>query len=302
MEFGKLEVVDNIDWSLPAVSSQTVQFLSQKPSTAHFDLRFGTPAWAHREWIGKIYPKGCKPSDFLSHYSRQYRSVEFNSSHYQIPTSQQTSKWLEKVPNDFLFCAKVYQGISHAQHGLQNSTLLKSWLSFLERLGSHGGPSFLQLPPFFDYKRKAELHQFLKLWPREFKLALEFRHPSWFENGSILPMLAEYLFQRGIGVVVTDVAGRRDVLHSSVTSDFLIIRFIGNGLHISDQERMQLWANRLQEYHAFGLNKVFLFIHEPSDILCPEMTNIAVDVINKKMNLDLLPVGVFGPQDAFELH
>jgi uncharacterized protein YecE (DUF72 family) len=300
MEFGKLESVNGIDWTLPSLSDKTIQYLQQNPSSSTFDLRFGTPAWAHREWLGKIYPQGTRPADFLHHYSRQYGSIEFNSSHYQIPTSQQTTRWLEKVPANFLFCAKVYQGISHAPNGLQNTVLLKSWLSFLERLGDHCGPCFLQLPPFFDYKRKAELHQFLKSWPREFNLALEFRHPSWFEDGEVLPMLSEYLFQRGIGVVITDVAGRRDVLHSTVTADFTMIRFIGNSLHPSDTFRMQLWAERLKQLRESGLRHVFLFVHEPDDILCPEMTNISVDILNKKMGLKLRHVHVATEMSLFQ--
>lgn len=301
-----MDSVENVDWTLPPVSEKTTQYLNhystQNFSGQKFNLRFGTPAWAHREWVGKIYPKGCKPGDFLQHYSRQYGSIEFNSSHYQIPTLQQTTKWLEKVTSDFIFCPKVYQGISHAPQGLQNSVLLKSWLGFLERLGANCGPCFLQLPPFFDYKRKSELHQFLKQWPREFQLALEFRHPSWFENGSVLPLLSEYLFQRGIGSVITDVSGRRDVLHSSVTSNFTMIRFIGNSLHRSDAERMQLWAERLQLLRKKGLSRVFLFIHEPDDILCPEMTNIAVNILNQKMDLQLKPVGAEAPMDLLSLH
>ena len=301
MEFGKLESVEHIDWSLPPVAEKTIQFLNQQASKP-FELRFGTPAWAHREWLGKIYPEGCKPADFLYHYSRQYRSIEFNSSHYQIPTLQQTTKWLEKVPDNFLFCAKVYQGISHASQGLQNDILLKSWLSFLERLGKNCGPCFLQLPPFFEYSRKAELHQFLKRWPREFKLALEFRHPSWFENGSLLPLLSEYLFQRGIGVVITDVAGRRDVLHSTVTSDFTMIRFIGNNLHSSDAVRMQMWSERLKQFRELGLHQAFLFIHEPDDILCPEMTNVSVDILNSQLSLQLNHVGTTPTQNLLSLH
>ncbi len=299
MEFGKLEAFEHVDWTLPAVSEKTIHYLNQQPSSPMFNLRIGTPAWAHREWVGKLYPQGSKPPEFLHHYSRQYGTLEFNSSHYQIPTLQQTTKWLEKIPADFLFCPKVYQGISHGSNGLQDDVLLKSWLSFLERLGTNCGPCFLQLPPSFDYKKKSELHQFLKQWPREFKLALEFRHSTWFENGSVLPLLSEYLFQRGVGTVITDVAGRRDVLHSTVTSDFTMIRFIGNSLHLSDTLRMQLWADQIKQLQQHGLRRVFLFIHEPDDVLCPDMTNIAVDILNQKLGLGLQFVGVKPATDLF---
>ena len=115
-------------------------------------------------------------------------------------------------------------------------------------------------------------------------------------------MLSEYLFQRGVGTVITDVSGRRDVLHSSVTSDFTMIRFIGNSLHASDTLRMRLWGERLKLLRNKGLSRVFLFIHEPDDILCPEMTNIAVDILNQQIGLKLKPVGAEMPLDLLSLH
>jgi uncharacterized protein YecE (DUF72 family) len=292
LEFGRIESIEDINWSLPRDSEQSLSFINNLKTQNLFALRFGTPAWAHREWIGKIYPKGTKPAEFLSYYSRQYGSVEFNSSHYRIPTLQQVQKWRSQVPANFLFCAKFFQGISHSTHGLQDENLLKTWLRFLESLQENRGPSFLQLPPHFDYQRKAELHTFLKKWPNEFELSLEFRHPSWFQDGQLLPLLAEYLHSRRIGMVITDVAGRRDVLHSTVTSSFAMIRFIGNALHPSDDERLKLWSQKIKKWKQAGLERVFLFIHEPDDILCPEMTNRAVAILNQDLGLKLSSVAV----------
>ncbi len=169
-----------------------------------------------------------------------------------------------------MFCPKIYKGISHSKMGLTDKALLREWLLFLNNLSDKAGPSFLQLPPYFDYSMKGILFRFLQNWSDEFPLSLEFRHPSWFASGHILPALVEYLQSRGIGLVITDVAGRRDVLHSSISSKFVLIRFIGNELHPTDSLRIQNWSQKLETWKEMGLEKIFFFIHQPDDILLPE--------------------------------
>lgn len=280
-----MQSLDGMSWDLPQLSSHSTYLLkknSEEINPNNLQIYFGTPAWAHKEWIGKIYPARTKASDFLFHYSRIYSSVEFNSSHYRIPTDAQVAKWVEQVPKNFRFCPKMFQGISHQPLGLADGDLLKTWLRFLESMKKNLGPCFLQLPPSFDYSKKALLHAFLKKWPNEFHLALEFRHPSWFSQGEILPLLAEYLQSRRIGVVITDVAGRRDVLHSTVSAPFTMVRFIGNDLHPSDEQRLQLWAERLEQWKTLGLATAFFFLHETDDLLCPEITEVAQKVFRSR--------------------
>jgi uncharacterized protein YecE (DUF72 family) len=273
MEFGKvhdLSQINEINWSLPPEDPLTSRVLKNMSSKST-SLWIGAPAWNHKEWLGRIYPQKTKPQDYLKYYSRYFNTIELNTTHYRIPTSDQTIKWLEKVEGHFLFCPKIFQGISHERSGLTDREMLHMWFQFIENLGNHAGPSFLQLPPHFDYSHKALLFKFLLLWPPHLRLALEFRHPSWFQNGVVLPALVEYLQTRKIGLVMTDVAGRRDVLHSSISAPFTMIRFIGNELHPSDMIRAKLWNDRLENWSNRGLQEVFFFTHEPDDILVPDL-------------------------------
>ena len=278
MEFGKLENIESVDWTIPEDDQVSIEFLKNlKP--AKFDLRFGTPAWGRKEWVGKLYPEKAKATEFLKHYASYYTTIELNTSHYRIPSLDQVTKWRSQVSSDFLFCAKVYQGISHERMGLHDRLKIAAWLDFQSSLEQNAGPAFMQLPPHFDYSMKAELFSFLKQWPDSLRLALEFRHPSWFEGlGSerrrIRPRLTEYLQSRKIGLVQTDVAGRRDVLHTSISAEFTMLRFIGNSLHPSDTARADSWSQRIAQWENQGLQAQFLFIHEPDDIFTPEMTEI----------------------------
>lgn len=271
MEFGKVANVDSIDFSLPDDDPIATRYLSRFPA-GKTTIRFGAPVWNRKHWVGTLYPEKTKPVDFLRAYADIYNCIELNTTHYRIPTDDQTAKWLEQVSDGFQFCPKIYQGISHAPMGLLDRGLMKEWLTFLSRLGENGGPSFLQLPPYFDYGMKGELFAFLKMWPNEFRLAIEFRHPSWFSSGRILEPLVEYLQTRTMGLVITDVAGRRDVLHTSISAPFSLLRFIGNDFHPSDIARAAAWTERFQRWQEQGLQDLYLYIHEPDDVKTPEMT------------------------------
>nr|WP_295900990.1 DUF72 domain-containing protein [uncultured Bdellovibrio sp.] len=291
MEFGKISNIENVSWTLPPDVDSSVEFLrSLNSSVGPAKYYIGTPAWGHKEWIGKIYPEKTKAVDYLSFYSQNFNTIELNTSHYRIPSKEQTDKWKSQLHSEFLFCPKVFQGISHAPAGLLDRTLLKEWFSFLENLGTHLGPCFIQFSPGFDYGKKAALFHFLQQWPKDFELALEFRHPSWFQQGRILPALEKYLQAQRIGLVITDVAGRRDVLHSSISSSFTMLRFIGNDLHASDFSRAQEWAARLNSWSQQGLQRVFYFVHEPDDIKSPEMAQAVIRDLNEEAGASLEPL------------
>jgi uncharacterized protein YecE (DUF72 family) len=287
MEFGKLEQLHDVNWSLPPDDPLSLSFLQNLPKDHEFQIYLGAPAWGHKEWIGRVYPPKTKSTDFLFHYSRKFSCIELNTTHYQIPTPDKTGKWLSQVPEGFLFCPKLYQGISHSPNGLLDVGLLQEWYAFLKNLGANRGPCFIQFSPHFDYSFKALLFRFLRQWPTEFELCLELRHPSWFQGGKVLPALTQYLQTQGMGLVITDVAGRRDVLHTSISADFLILRFIGNDLDPSDFDRAKEWSERFAKWKSQGLNKIFLIVHEPSDLHVPEMAQFFVEQLNECMDLGL---------------
>lgn len=287
MEFGKLANIDGVDWSLPEDSSSSIAYLRSLPREGPTKFWIGAPAWSHKEWTGKVYPSHAKPADYLHHYARFFNSIELNTTHYRIPTDEQAAKWLEQVEGEFLFCPKMPQTISHSMTGLLDRELLKPWWKFLEAIEGRRGPCFMQLPPGFDYSRKALLHQFLRGWPPEFDLCLEFRHPSWFEGRQILPALRAYLQDRGVGLVITDVAGRRDVLHASISAPYTMIRFVGNDMHPTNLTRAAAWAERLARWKAEGLRQVFFFVHEPEDRAVPEMAELVVKELNEKADAGL---------------
>ena len=64
-------------------------------------------------------------------------------------------------------------------------------------------------------------------------------------------------------MVMTDVAGRRDVLTIGATTDIIFVRFVGNSGHPSDGERLKQWVNTLSEWVDAGIQEIYFFLHQP---------------------------------------
>lgn len=290
MEFGKVDNVDQVNWSVPKDDPQTRLFLNSLPQDSECKFYVGAPSWGATEWLGRIYPPKTRSADFLFHYSRNFNCIELNTTHYRIPTTEIVKNWCAQVPEDFHFCPKVFKEISHTRGGLRNRELLKEQYRSFKDFEGNLGSAFIQLPPYFTYEHKAELFHFLESWPNEFELLLEFRHPSWFLDNKILEPLVLYLQKKKIGIVITDVAGRRDVLHLSVSAPFSMLRFIGNDLHKSDFERSTAWSKKIAEWKEYGLKKFYFMVHEADLSLIPEMADRVIEDLNSNSQAGLTPL------------
>jgi hypothetical protein len=50
-----------------------------------------------------------------------------------------------------------------------------------------------------------------------------------------------------------------------------MVRFVGNALHPSDHARIDAWVDRLATLRAAGLERCLFFVHQPDDLLAPEL-------------------------------
>lgn len=76
-------------------------------------VHIGTMGWSYTFWLGKLYPKECKPEQFLSQYSKHFDTVEVNSTFYRIPYKSTVTKWRDQTPAEFIFSAKFPRVITH---------------------------------------------------------------------------------------------------------------------------------------------------------------------------------------------
>jgi len=272
MEFGKLPDISKVDFSLPADSVATAETLRKYNKSAQFRFYIGCTGWSMKEWVGSYYPAGTKPEGFLKAYGKQFNTIELNTTHYRIPSPEQIQNWKKDTPEDFRFCPKIPQILSHSRDlGLSNPQLLH-FCEVTAQLEDKLGACFLQLPPHFGLAQASVLERFVERWPKELPLNVEMRQESWFAGPTNERVRAfDSLAKGGIGTVLTDVAGRRDVLHMQLSSPIAMVRFVGNALHHTDYSRIQDWVTRLREWHAQGLQEVYFFTHEPDNLLAPEL-------------------------------
>lgn len=272
MEFGKLPDISKVDFSLPADAAATAETLRKYNKSAQFRFYIGCTGWSMKEWVGTYYPAGTKPEGFLKAYGKQFNTIELNTTHYRIPSPEQIQSWKKDTPEDFRFCPKIPQILSHSRDlGLSNPQLL-NFCEVTAQLEDKLGACFLQLPPHFGLGHASVLERFVERWPKELPLNVEMRQESWFAGPTNERVrVFDSLAKAGIGTVLTDVAGRRDVLHMHLTSPIAMVRFVGNALHPTDYTRIQDWVTRLREWHEQGLQEVYFFTHEPDNLLAPEL-------------------------------
>jgi uncharacterized protein YecE (DUF72 family) len=92
----------------------------------------------------------------------------------------------------------------------------------------------------------------------------------------------------GTGSVITDVAGRRDVLHNRLTLPKAFIRFTGNDLHPTDFTRLNEWLKRIEQWQQMGLQELYFFLHTPEKHLTAELANYFIEHYNQ-FSLEKIP-------------
>ncbi len=285
MKFGKLQNIDHVAFSLPSTPDATVEMLrSTGPRSGPLQFYIGATGWGMKEWVGRIYPPNTKNKDFLYHYTRQFNTIELNSTHYGIPKLATVEKWMEDATEDFRFCPKIPQSISHSRQLGMGQNRLAHFCDTLAVLNQKLGCCFLQFPPYFGLDRMPLVKSFLEQIPESLPLALEFRHQSWFEPGAGCEPLFAYMQEKGIGTVITDVAGRRDVLHGRLTTPTAMIRFVGNNLHPTDYQRIDEWVEKIKVWSDLGLREVYFFTHEPDNLLAPDLAMYLCERSSKMEN------------------
>jgi len=272
MKFGKLQDLTDVDFTLPPDPAGNSSRLAGLPRRAHpAQLYIGCTGWSMKEWVSRVYPKGTKAKDFLKAYSLQFNTIELNTTHYRIPNAQTIDKWYRESTSDFKFCPKVPQTISHSKSLGLGTDLIPTFCRAIAGLKEKLGCCFLQLPPYYGADRLPQLEQFLLAFPSEIQLAIEVRNESWFGESAAQGRLLATLHKHQRSAVITDVAGRRDVLHMGITNPTAMVRFVGNGLHPTDYERSGEWVQRLRQWSQQGIHEIYFFPHEPDNLLAPEM-------------------------------
>jgi len=289
MDFGKVADISHVDFTLPAAHPDTLPLLQQQVRADKPEVYIGLPIWVNKAWVGSFYPAGMAEKHSLHWYGKQFNTIELNSTHYHIPSPTTIDRWRQAVPQGFRFCPKFPQLISHEAALRNTQDVTAAFCEAISGLEEKLGDAFLQLPPTFGPGQLSDLEAFAQFIPQSAPVAVELRHPDWFVDNVASQELFEVLEKYRMGTVLTDVAGRRDVLHMRLTTPTAMIRFVGNALHPTDYSRIDAWVERLRHWFDNGLRRLYFFVHEPDNTLAPDLATYLIEQLNKACGLDLKP-------------
>ncbi|MCR5887871.1 DUF72 domain-containing protein [Hymenobacter sp. J193] len=289
MDFGRLSDLRYVDFRLPPDHPGTAAALARAGTPQPPAIFVGCPIWTNKSWLGNYFPAGIKDAEFLSYYARQFNSIELNTTHYRIPDAPTVRKWKAAVPAHFRFCPKLPQSISHERQLYNADDLTLTFCRAIEELGPNLGTAFLQLPPTFGPESLPRLERYLLDFPTTVPLAVELRHPGWYTDAGLREAVFEMLEALGKTLVLTDVAGRRDVLHMRLTTATALVRFNGHGLVPSDYRRADDWAARIADWLAAGLQTVYFFVHQKDIMHSPLWTQHFMAQLTARTGLVLEP-------------
>jgi uncharacterized protein YecE (DUF72 family) len=245
----------------------------------------GCPMWAYKEWVGNLFPTHTPQSDFLRLYSRQFNTVEGNTTFYASPSIETMQRWCQETPASFRFCPKISRDISH---GTNLAVMRDETLLFTERmrgLGERLGPIFLQLPPGFAPAQLPQLEAFLAFWPNDLRLAVEVRHQSFFQEphaATLNTLLQRYAVARvmmDIRPIQIGTAKEKQVLlkrerkpnvplQLAITTDFTFVRYIGHPRMEVNEQFLERWAQQIAEWLKQDIT-VYAFCHCPYEVYSP---------------------------------
>ncbi len=289
MDFGKVDNIDEIDFTLPPDAVQTEQmFAGLKAGKTHKpQVYIGCAKWGRKDWVGQIYPPGTKEKDYFGIYAKNFNSIELNATFYRIPTEKTIKDWKSKVNKDFHFCPKFPQTITHFSRLKNADGQTNEFYDIIRGLEENLGTMFLQLAPNFGPKNYPDFEKYISSLPTDVPVSVEFRHKDWFVESPVVNECFEMLKEKKIGMVITDAAGRRDCVHQHLTTPDAFIRFVGNSLHPTDYKRIDDWVQRMKIWLDKGLRTLYFFMHQHEEQHSPILVTYTIKEMNRHCGLNL---------------
>jgi len=141
-------------------------------------ILIGTSGWQYRHWRGTFYPPDVAQREWLEFYAARFATVESNAAFYRLPEKKTFTDWADRTPDDFVWAVKVSRFLTHIKRLRDPAEPVERFVTHARGLGGKLGPALLQLPPQLEADVDL-LDDCLAQFPREVRVAVEFRHQSW---------------------------------------------------------------------------------------------------------------------------
>jgi uncharacterized protein YecE (DUF72 family) len=178
----------------------------------------GCSGWNYRAWRGVVYPERLPQHRWFEHYATLFDTVEINNTFYRLPPPATVDRWAEQAPDGFVYAVKLGQFGSHRMKLRDAQSWLPNHLDRLDRLGSHAGPTLVQLPPRWR-RDVGRLDEFLAIAGNDRRWAVELRDPSWLHDD-----VYDCLARHGAALCIHDLLADHPW---RCTTDWTYIRFHG---------------------------------------------------------------------------
>ncbi|MFI5397232.1 MAG: DUF72 domain-containing protein [Candidatus Binatia bacterium] len=225
-----------------------------------YPYRVGTASWTDPTLLRSgFYPPNLKNAESrLRFYAEQFNTVEVDSTYYALPSTRNAVLWASRTPHNFHFSVKAFALLT--QHHAETRALPQPVKALIPkealrepRLG-HPSPEVVELcfemfrqaldplraagklgcilfqfPPWFTAQDSNEAYiDFCRAQMPDDRLAIEFRHPSWF-NGHTDRTL-DFLAQRELSLVYIDAPVAPGIAQApcTTTADVAYVRFHGH--------------------------------------------------------------------------
>lgn len=205
-------------------------------------LYVGTSGWQYAHWRSVFYPPKLPQRLWLPYYAERFQTVEVNNTFYHLPQKPVFAHWAQTSPKDFVFALKMSRYLTHLKRLHDPEEPVQRFMERAEALGAKTGPILLQLGPAHIANLDL-LDGALNAFPAGTRLAVEFRHASWFSDAT-----RDVLERRGVALCLADSPRRKQPMWRTAAWGF--VRFHeGAGAHAPGYERDTLvrWVQRIAQ-------------------------------------------------------
>jgi uncharacterized protein YecE (DUF72 family) len=223
------------------------------------EYRVGTASWTDPTLLATDFypPRASTAEGRLRYYAEHFTTVEVDSSYYALPSERNAHLWVERTPDDFDFNVKAFALLTgHAAETRALPAEVKKLLGAealeqprIERPGREVldlcfamfrtaiaplhtagrlGCVLFQFPPWVKATpRNHEYLEFCRAQLPDYRLAIEFRHASWFDGNA--KTTVAFLRQRGLTLVCLDAPAAPSIPRPpfETTADIAYVRLHG---------------------------------------------------------------------------
>ena len=208
------------------------------------NLYIGTSGFTAAGWSGTFFPRRLPTRDYLSYYASRFNTVELMTTLYGPPTMSTVNNWYSQTPKDFVFAVKMPRKITHEAALVDCSKDISDFFRVMDELKEKLGPILFKFS-LRDTKLFGSENDFLyRLLPLLEDLTLVYRFAVSVPKEWITPRFIDTIRRHNVSLAFGDdgwleKSTLRDRSSDLVTSDFVYIRWVGEGRKI--EQRTKVW-------------------------------------------------------------